>query len=62
MASRENIRMRSDTHAHALHVRLSEDLREKLIKRMAKFRKEDPMASLSDVVRDLLEKALAAGL
>lgn len=42
----------------ALHVRIPEDLFEKLLAKRDAMRSEDPMANLSGAVRAVLERAL----
>ncbi len=43
-----------------LHVKIPDDLRKQLFRYLATMRKKEPMATLSDAVRELLEEGLKA--
>lgn len=42
----------------ALHIRVPKSLYDKLIARLAALRETNPMANLSDAVRDVIEKGV----
>lgn len=49
---------KDDPETMPLHIRVPKKMYNSLLKRLADLRKTQPMANLSDAVRDALEKGL----